>query len=85
MHETLKRLCEKHKDVRVIRADSYAVDNCEEGTKSFIDRYFPHRRVLRVSELVPFIEDNSHVRKVLIYKLRPIAQAEQMVQAVHEA
>jgi len=85
MHETLKKLCEKHKDVRVVKQDSYDAGNCEEGTKTFIDEYLPNRRVVRMKELVPFIDQSRYIRSVIIYKLRPIEQSEQMIQAIEEA
>ncbi len=85
MHETLKKLCEKHKDVRLVKQDSYEAGNCEEGTRNFIEEYFPNRRVLRVSELIPFIEQSRAVRSVIIYKLRPLEKSEHMETAIHES
>lgn len=84
-HEVLKKLCEKHKEVRLVRKDSYAAGNCEEGTKTFLEEYFPNRRVLKVSELIPHIDQSRYVRSVLIYKLRPFEQGEQMKRAIEES
>lgn len=69
-HEALKKLCEKHAGVKVRKQGSFDAGNCESGTKDFIELYFPHRRVVRIKELVPYIDSHRHVRALLIYKLR---------------
>jgi len=70
MHEVLKRLCEKYPDVRIMRQDSYDAGNCESGTKDWAEFHFPNRRVLKVKELIPFIDDYKRASAVLIHKLR---------------
>ncbi len=69
-HGALKKLCEKYAEVKIVRQDSFDAGNCESGTRDFIELYFPHRRMVRVKELVPYIDNHRHVRALLAYKLR---------------
>lgn len=68
----------------ITRQDSLDAGNCESGTDDFLEEYFEGRTSVKVSELVPFIEEYGGVRMVLEYKFRQLEQAEEQSEAKPE-
>lgn len=73
--EELKTLCEQHPDVTILIRDSVEAGNCLDGSKQFRRQYFPGRRSVRASELLPYL-DHYGVQRVVEHKLRPLLQTQ---------
>ncbi|NTW15371.1 MAG: hypothetical protein HGA38_03300 [Candidatus Moranbacteria bacterium] len=59
------------RSILVSREDSYAVGNCESGTRSFIEeRGFRRRTYVGLEELLPYVRSNYYVERVVHYVLR---------------
>lgn len=69
-HAALKAIAQSNADVVVTRSDSLKSGNCTFGTDEFIKEYFPGKTSVMVKDLIPFIEEWSSVRSLLIWKLR---------------
>ena len=78
LEERLKRLKERikqHPDAVVSKTDSIQAGNCETGTRTFAEKFFPDRVRVRLSELGPYLDHTewgSEVQNVVIHRLRQL-------------
>lgn len=72
--QQLKDLAAQYPDLEVTRQDSLNAGNCETGTDDFIEGYLDGKTTVKVSELVPYIDDYPGVRYVLEYKFRKLEE-----------
>ena len=72
----LKELAEKYGDVEITRADSLNAGNCDSGTDDFIETNLQGRTSVKVSDLLPYIDDYNGVQTVLAYKFRQLESEE---------
>jgi hypothetical protein len=72
----LKEVAAQYPDVEVTRQDSLDAGNCESGTDDFIETNLQGRTSVKVSDLLPYIDDYNGVQTVLAYKFRQLESEE---------